>query len=139
MGYSPTSETHIQLKVRVRREEHAWLVGEARKRGTTLNAMLAWRILQNRENDDLMTISRLMEEVSDRLTPLRSEAYERGLYADCLNSAGRAFEIARALLPKIEDKAAVALRKHVDDFDRARRALEKTVGEKIIGQGTTGS
>jgi hypothetical protein len=139
MGYSPNSETHIQLKVRVRREEHAWLVEEARKRGSTLNAMLAWRVMQNRDNDDLMTISRLLQEASRLLTPLLTEGFERAHYADCLRSAGAAFDLIRPLLPAIQDKAVIAIRKHADDFDRSRRILEQTVGEKVIDRGTTGS
>jgi hypothetical protein len=139
MGYSPNSDTHIQLKVRVRREEHAWLVDEARKRGSTLNAMLSWRIMQNRDQDDLLTIRQLLEEAGRHLTPLLTEGFERSHYADCLNSASALVDLIRPLLPAIQDKAVVAIRKHADDFDRSRRILEKTVGEKVIGRGTTGS
>lgn len=131
----------VQVKLRIRREEHDWLLEEARKRGTTLNAMLAWRVMQNRDSDDLMTISRLVADASRYIEPSLISGFERDLYADALKSSQRLIDLVTPLIATrmIDGRFAEEIQKAIDDFHAHRRNLEKTVGEKIISKGTTGS
>lgn len=131
----------IQVNLRMRVAEHAWLTEQAKANHVTLNGEMMARIMSTKEQRALLTVHQLMENASRLLQPYTLDAHARSIYADALNASERLLALVEPLIAAdlIGGRTGEQIRAAADSFRLARRVVELEAGARLVRQGTTGS
>lgn len=129
--------TLVQTNLRMRPDEHAWLVEQAKHHRTTLTAEIMWRILRTRESDADLELRRTVDDIIQALDPYLVSAHERALYGRLVNAARRLVEVVAPMIAAGQpgNPKGEKVRAAIDSVHLARSAIETAVGEKVVSQG----
>jgi hypothetical protein len=138
-SHAPTDT--VQTTLRMKADEHARLVAEAKAHRSPLGAEIMWRVMRSFTIDNAAAVQDSVRELLAPLEPYLSLVDERGLYNDALFASRQLIDVINPLLAagEIKGRAGQKARAAIENFHLARHSIELRYGESGTNVGNADS